>query len=36
MLTGNISDIGSWKCAKGKAFTHIPKNFIIPFLKKEN
>jgi len=29
MLTGNISDIGSWKCGKGRDFTHISTNFII-------
>jgi len=25
------SDLGSWKCGKGKAFTHIPTNFFIFF-----
>ena len=29
MKTGNISDLGSWKCGKDKAFTHIPTNFMI-------
>ena len=29
MLTGNITDVGLWKCGKGRAFTHIPTNFII-------
>jgi len=29
MITGNISDLGSWKCGKGRAFTHIPTHFII-------
>jgi len=24
-------DVGSWKCGKGRAFTHIPTNFIILF-----
>jgi len=33
-LTGNISDLGLWKCGKGKAFTHIPTHIIILFLKK--
>jgi len=36
MLTGNISDIGSWKCGKGRALTHIPTNFIILFIKKSS
>jgi len=31
MITGNISDLGLWKCRKGKAFTHIPTNIIILF-----
>jgi len=31
MKTGNLSDLGSWKCGKGRAFTHIPTNFIILF-----
>jgi len=31
MITGNISDLGSWKCGKGKTFTHIPTNLIILF-----
>jgi len=22
MFTGNISDVGLWKCGKGRAFTH--------------
>jgi len=22
-------DLGSWKCGKGKAFSHIPTNYII-------
>jgi len=22
-------DTGSWKCGKGKAFTHIPTNFMV-------
>jgi len=35
MLTGNISDIGSWKCGKGRAFTHIPTNVIILFKKRD-
>jgi len=25
----NRYDLGSWKCGKGRAFTHIPTNFII-------
>ena len=29
MLTGNITDVGLWKCGKGGAFTHIPTNLII-------
>jgi len=29
--TGNLSDFDSWKCGKGRAFTHIPTNFIILF-----
>jgi len=35
MSTGNISDIGSWKCGKGRAFTHIPTNFIILLKKRD-
>jgi len=35
MLIGNISDVGFWKCGKGRAFTYITTNFIILFLKKE-
>jgi len=31
MITGNISDLGLWKCGKGKAFTHIPTNLILLF-----
>jgi len=31
MKTGNLSDFGSWKCGKDRAFTHIPTNFIILF-----
>jgi len=34
MKTGNISDVGLWKCGKGWAFTHIPTNFIILLKKK--
>ena len=29
MKTKNGYDLGSWKCGKGRAFTHIPTNFII-------
>jgi len=29
MITGNLSDFGSWKCGKGEAFTHIPTHFMI-------
>jgi len=29
MIIGNINNFGSWKYGKGKAFTHIPTNFII-------
>jgi len=25
----NSYDFGLWKCGKGRAFTHIPTNFII-------
>jgi len=28
-ITGNIGEFGSWKCGKGRAFTHIPTNFMI-------
>jgi len=28
---GNSYDLGSWKCGKGKTFTHIPTNFIMLF-----
>jgi len=31
MITGNISYLGSWKCGKGRAFTHIPTNIMILF-----
>jgi len=31
MKTGNLSDLGSWKCGKVRTFTHIPTNFIILF-----
>jgi len=34
MITENKFNLGSWKCGKGRAFTHIPTNFI--FLKKMN
>ena len=33
MKTKNGYDLGSWKCGKGKAFTHIPTNSIILFKK---
>jgi len=29
MITGNISNFGSWKCKKGRAFRCIPINFMI-------
>jgi len=32
MMIWNSNDLGSWKCGKGKAFTHIPTNFIILFI----
>jgi len=31
MMIGKNCDLGSWKCGKGRAFTHIPTNFIILF-----
>jgi len=31
MITGNISDLGLWKCGKGKVFTHIPAKLILLF-----
>jgi len=31
MIIGDTYDPGSWKCGKGKSFTHIPTNFIIFF-----
>jgi len=30
-ITGNISNLGLWKCGKGKTFTHIPTNLILLF-----
>jgi len=35
MLTGNINNIDLRKCGKGRAFTHIPTNFIILFKKRD-
>jgi len=29
MTNGNNYDFGSWKFGKGRAFTHIPTNFIM-------
>ena len=29
MKTHKGNELGSWKCGKGKAFTHIPTNLII-------
>jgi len=31
MIVDNIYDFGSWKCGKGKAFTHIPTNLLLLF-----
>jgi len=31
MITGREYELGSWKCGKGRAFTHIPTTFIILF-----
>jgi len=33
MKTNKGYELGSWKCGKGKAFTHISTNFTV-FLKK--
>jgi len=29
MITGYLSDFGSWKCGKAGGFTHMPTNFMI-------
>jgi len=29
MINGNTSDIGLWKCGRGRTFTHIPTNVMI-------
>ena len=34
-VSRNISNVGLWKCGKGKAFTHIPTNLIILIKKKD-
>jgi len=31
MIIGNSYELGLWKCGQGKAFKHIPTNFIIFF-----
>jgi len=31
MKSDNGYDLGSWKCGKDRAFTHIPSNFIVLF-----
>jgi len=31
IITGKEYVLGSWKCGKAKAFTHIPTNFIFLF-----